>query len=125
MYVAQKLSLVTFYKSHQNRELVYFEQQVAFTLQRDRQSCLLTWKKMATDPSTDELQLSDSISLTPKQTVEDKTNEKVPGCLKMAELIKLFQGLPCLYDIKSNAYHNQDVKKKAMEDISKVLGVDG
>ena len=47
------------------------------------------------------------------------TNEKI------AELIDVFETKPCLYNTKHIEYHNRDLRRKALSEISEMMGFSG
>ena len=44
---------------------------------------------------------------------------------KIEQFIDLYEQRPCLYNTKMKEYHDRDIRKKAMEEISGVLEVSG
>ena len=55
----------------------------------------------------------------------DKSSKTEWTSSRTAELIALWETFPCLYEVKSKAYHNRDAKKKATEEISILMNVNG
>ena len=43
----------------------------------------------------------------------------------MSKLIEFYEARPLLYDVKHNDYHNRDKRSKALDEISKGLGISG